>query len=237
VTTVDVTLKDPAGKPVGGVPVFACGTNVCSEPVKTSASGLAQLEPCIHIADPAVKVFDDPTWVPFAALLEGGGPSFTVPAITLTPLPAQASPLATGHNASAGVSLDVPGTVSFDLEHTTEDSQGFRAAPVNVSSFIGTGLDPASADLLVIWGLGPLNATLTPAATLTVPNSEGWAAGAQVDVFLNGADTSTPSPFAPWGTWGPIGSAHVSADGKTIATDPGAGNGLPEVAMVGLRLH
>ena len=237
VTTVDATLFDPSGKPVAGVPVFTCGTNLCTEPHPTAADGHAQVAACLDIAAPALKVFNDPAWVPFAALLEGAGPSYTLAHVTLAPLPASGTPLAKGHNASAGVSLDVTGTVTFDLEHMSAASRGFRAASVTPGWYASTGLDPATLHIEVVWGLAPLNTKLSPAATLTVPNSAGWTAGAQVDVFLNGTDTSTSTPPAPWGTWGPIGTAHVSADGKTVATDPGAGNGLPEVAMVGLKLH
>ena len=237
VTTVDATLVDPSGKPVAGVPVFTCGTNLCTEPHPTAADGHAQVTACIDIAKPALKVFDDPAWVPFAALLEGSGPSFTLAKVTLAALPAQGTPLAMGQNASAGVTLEVTGTVKFDIEHTTSATQGFRAVAVTPAWYAGTGLDVATLGIEVTWGLAPLNTKLVPAGTLTVPNTASWAAGAQVDVFLNGTDTTTATPPAPWGTWGPIGTAHVSADGKTVSTDPGAGNGLPEVAMVGLKLH
>jgi hypothetical protein len=237
VTTVDATLFDASGKPIAGVPVFTCGTNLCTEPHPTAADGHAQVTACVEIANPALKVFDDPAWVPFAALLEGSGPSFTLPRVTLAALPAQGSPLTKGSNASAGVTLDVTGTVKFDFEHMTAASQGFRVAAVTPGWFASTGLDPVAKGIQVVWGLAPLNTKLAPSATLTVPNTASWAAGAQVDVFLNGTDTTTATPPAPWGTWGPIGTAHVSADGNTVSTDPGAGNGLPEVAMVGLKLH
>jgi len=237
VTTVDATLVDPSGKPVAGVPVFTCGTNLCTEPHPTAADGHARVAACLDFAAPALKIFDDPAWVPFATLLEGAGPSFTFAQVILAPLPAQGTPLAKGHNTSAGVSLDVTGTPSFDFEHMSAASRGFRAASVTPGWYANTGLDTAAQHIQIVWGLAPLNTKLSPAATLTVPNSAGWTAGAQVDVFLDGTDTTTATPPAPWGTWGPIGTAHVSADGTTISTDPGAGNGLPEVAMVGLKLH
>ena len=148
-----------------------------------------------------------------------------------------ASLLASGGNTSAGVTLLVPGTVRFDLEHTSASSQAFRAASVTPAWFAGTELDPAALGIQVAWGLAPLNTTLSPAGKLTVPNTDGWPAGAQVDVFLDGTDTTTDTPVAPWGTWGPIGSAHVSPDGLSVSTDDGAGNGLPEVGLVGLRMH
>jgi hypothetical protein len=237
VTTLDATLVDPAGNPVTGVPVFACGTNLCTEPSPTGSDGHVHLAPCVTIANPAIKVFDDPAWAPFAAGLQGPGPSFTVGKLTLAPLPAQGAVLATGSNTSVGVTLGVPGTVKFDLEHTAAATQGFRAASVTPAWFAGTRLDPAMLGIAVVWGLAPLNTTLSPPATLTVPNTAMWPASAQVDFFLDGTDTTTATPIAPWGTWGMIGSGHVSADGATVSTDGGAGNGLAEVGLVGMRLH
>ncbi len=237
VTTLDATLVDPGGQPVAGVPVFACGTNLCTEPSPTDADGHAHLAPCVSIAHPALKVFDDPTWAPFAALLLGSGPSFTIAKVTVAPLPTQGSRLASGSNTSAGVTLLVTGAVKFDLEHTTAASRGFRAASVTPAWFAGTGLDPVALGIQVAWGMAPLNTTLSPAAKLSVANTAAWPAGAQVDVFLDGTDTTTATPVAPWGSWGPIGSGHVSADGLTVSTDDGAGNGLTEVGLVGLRLH
>jgi hypothetical protein len=237
VTTLDVTLVDPGGKAIAGVPVFACGTNLCTEPTATDATGHAALAPCVTIANPALKVFDDPTWAPFAAGLLGPGPSFVIPKVTVAPLPAQGSLLANGSNASAGVTLAVPGAVKFDLEHAMASSQAFRAAAVTPAWFAGTALDPGPPGLQVAWALAPLNTTLSPPGKLTVPNTAAWPAGAQVDVFLDGTDTTTATPVAPWGAWGPIGSGHVSADGLSVSTDDGSGNGLPEVGLVGLRLH
>ncbi len=237
VTTLDATLVDPQGHPIAGVPVFACGTNLCTEPSPTGADGHAHLAPCVTIERPALKVFDDPTWAPFAAGLLGAGPAFTIATLTVAPLPAQGSLLASGTNASAGVTLVVTGAVKFDLEHTTAPSRAFRAARVTPAWFSGTGLDPAALVIEVAWSLAPLNAILAPAAKLTVPNAAMWPAGAQVDFFLDGTDATTATPFAPWGTWGAIGSGHVSADGLSVSTDDGSGNGLPEVGLVGLRLH
>lgn len=225
-------LQAADSKGVGGVPVFVCGTNVCSSPVPTAADGSVTLALCLDIAKPALKVFDDPAWMPFAALLRGTGPTFDATAL-LTPLPAAASVLGPGLNTSGQVTLQVPGTVTFDLEHTTPASRGFRAALGSTDAFTGTGLAPTSSQMPnVVWGLAPLNAKLTPAATLTVPNMQpnAWPAGTMLHVALDGTDTTTATPAAPWGTWGDIGTAHVSADGKTIVTDDDSG--IPELAPV-----
>jgi hypothetical protein len=90
--------------------------------------------------------------------------------------------------------------------------------------------------LEVLWGLAPVNAAISPAAQLTVPNTKGWMPNVAVEFFLNGVDTFDANPPAPYGKYGPIGTGKVSADGMTVSTDPGAGNGIPMLGIVGIRL-
>lgn len=233
-STVHAKLVSSAGGPAASVPVFVCGTNVCSAPTSTGTDGTVLLPICLDVVKPAIKIFDDPTWVPFASLLLGAGPAFDV-SIAVAPLPTGGNVLATGSNASAGVTLAVTGAVIFDLEHTSAASRVFRAAQFPLTAFAGTGLDPGPSRVAFAWGLAPLNTKLAPPAKLSVPNGASWSAGAAVDILLDGTDTTTATPPAPWGTWGVVASAHVSADGSTITTDDGSG--LPEIAPVAFRLH
>jgi hypothetical protein len=235
VTTVSTTLLDPTGAAAGGIPVFVCGTNLCSAPKKTAADGTVQLTLCLPLATPALKVFDDPAWGPFAAALQGAGPSFAVGSVTVTPLPSTGATMAAGTASatSGGVTLSLAGTtVKFDVEHQSADSQMFRAATVNPATLP----PPLGGQVTAAWALAPLNTKLTPAAQLQLPNPSGWAAGAAVDVYLNGTDTTTKTPFAPWGAWGLIGTGAVSTDGQSIVLTTAQG-GLPEIAMVGVKLH
>jgi hypothetical protein len=73
---------------------------------------------------------------------------------------------------------------------------------------------------------------MCPAAALSVPNSPGWKAGAHVELFLHGIDVA--EEWAPYGGWAKVSDGSVSADGKTIATDPDGG--LPALSVVGIRL-
>ena len=235
VTTVSATLVDPGGAPAAGVPVFVCGTNLCSAPVKTAVDGTVQLALCKPFASPAFKVFDDPAWSPLAAALTGPGPDFALGPVTLTPLPATGAALASGTSTvtSAGVSLSLSGaTVTFDFEHRSPDSQAFRAAPVNPSTLP----PPLGGQVTAAWALAPLNTRLSPPAGLALPNTSGWAPGTAVDVYLNGTDTTTKTPVAPFGAWGLLGTGAVSGDGQSIVLAAAQG-GLPEIAMVGVKLH
>jgi hypothetical protein len=229
-------MLDPSDKPVGGIPVFVCGTNLCTSPSKTAADGSVEVAACLPFASPALKVFSDPAWAPFAALLPGSGPSFTLGNVTLTPLPQQGgAPLASGSGTvtSGGVALTLSSTtVTFDVEHQSPDSQLFRAAPVAQGALPST----LQGQVAAAWGLAPLNTKLKPAVQVQLPNAPAWAAGAAVDVYLNGTDTATATPPAPWGGWGLLGTGAVSADGSSIVLTPAQG-GLPEIAMVGVKLH
>jgi hypothetical protein len=232
---MSATVVDGGGAPVAGLPVFVCGTNLCSEPSKTAADGTVAVDVCLPFAAPALKVFSDPQWSPFASLLPGPGPSFALGTVTVVSLPAQGAPLASGSGvvSSNGVSLTLDGTtVTFDVEHTTADAQAFRAVAVPPGSL------PAalSGQVTAAWGLAPLNTTLVPAAELSLPNTPGWAAGAAVDVYLDGTDPAGPHPAAPWGQWGLLGTGSVTSDGASIVLTSAQG-GLPEIAMVGVKPH
>ena len=235
VTTMNVRLVDPTGGPVAGLPVYLCGTNLCTDPSDTASDGSVEVAACLPFAAPALKVFSDPQWGAFAALLQGAGPSFTLGDVTVAPLPAQGAALASGTAvvASGGVALSLEGaTVTFDAEHQTPDSQLFRAVAVAASAL------PASLQgtVAAAWALAPINTRIAPAAQLQLPNAPGWAAGAAVDVYLDGTDATTTTPVAPWGGWGLLGTGAVSSDGASIVLATAQG-GLPEIAMVGVAAH
>jgi hypothetical protein len=235
VTTMHATMRDTLGSPVAELPVFVCGTNLCSEPVKTAADGTVDLAVCLPFAGPALKVFSDPAYVPFAALLTGAGPSFSVGGVTIVRLPGTGSPLASGSGtvSSGPVSLTLDATtVTFDVEHTTPDAQLFRAAPVAANQLPGS----LAGGVTSAWGLAPLNTTLVPPAQLTLSNDPKWPAGAAVDVYANGTDPATAASAPPWGAWGLLGTGAVTSDGASIVLTSAQG-GLPVIAMVGAKLH
>jgi len=236
VTTVSATVVDPSGKPVPKLPVFVCGTNLCSVPQPTADDGTVTLSVCLPFASPAMKVFSDPQWGALAALLSGSGPSFAVGTVTVTPLPAMGAALGPGAMAKAGpvaLSLDASATVKFDVEHTTADAQMFRSAEVPDGALPGS---LAAQGIQAAWALAPLNTVIAPPASITVPNAKGWPAGTAVDFYLDGTDTAQPKPAAPWGQWGLLGTGAVSGDGMSITLTSQQG-GLPEIAMVGVKMH
>lgn len=238
VATVQATLVDASGAPVVGQDLLVCGDNLCSLPGPTDGQGVAQFSLCEQMVFPALKFLGGPSYVSFASSITQADTVFAP--ITLVPLPSTgaAIPAGGGTVTSGSVTLQVAANaVTFDPSQPTDaNTQAFRAAQVDVAK-VPASL-PSSLVLAAIWGLAPVNATMSPPGTLTipVPNGAGWAAGAKVDFYMNGVEPEA-GVAVPYGQWGPVGTGTVSQDGTTISTDTGSGNGIPVLSMVGVRLH
>jgi len=236
VVTVEAKLVDDSGGPIAGEDLLVCGYNLCSLPGKTDSQGTAHFFLCEPMVAPALKLIGGASYVSFATAVTKTDSVFAP--ITLVPLPTSGVPFpaAGGKVTSGPVTLDVPAnSIAFDpTQATTPDLQVFLAAQVDVAKVAAPF--PASLGLEAVWGLAPVNATVTPPGTLTIPNTPAWPAGAKVDFFMNGVEAAAMTAV-PYGAWGPVGTGTVSQDGKTITTDPGAGNGIPVLSMVGVRLH
>jgi hypothetical protein len=236
VVSVQADLVDSKGAGIAGQDLLVCGDNLCSLPGKTDSQGSTTFVLCQNMVVPALKFLGGSSYVSFAAAVTQANTTFSP--ITLVPLPSVGAPFpaAGGKVVSGQVTLQVAsGAVAFDsTQPSTPDLQVFRAAPVDLTK--PPPAFPAALGLKAVWGLAPVNATLMPAGTLTIPNTASWPAGAKVDVYMNGVEPIA-MPAVPYGAWGPVGTATVSADGKTILTDTGAGNGIPILGMVGVRLH
>jgi hypothetical protein len=230
VASVQASLVGANGAPASGLPLLVCGDNLCSLPGVTDSQGATQFFLCTAMVLPALKFIGGADYVSFATAVTQENTTF--PPITLVPYPSTgaAFPTGAGEVTSGPVTLAVAaGAVTFDPSQPDDASTlAFRAAQVDVAK-VPAAL-PASLALDVIWGLAPVN------ATLTIPNSQNWAAGAKVDFYMNGVEP-TAGVTVPYGGWGSVGTGTVSQDGTTISTDTGPGNGLPVLSMVGARLH
>lgn len=235
VVSLDTAMADPSGAPVTGEKLFFCGTNICTSPLAADPQGKIHEYLCGWFIKGAAKYLGGTKYASFASGAMTGQTAVTFPTLTLVALPQAGVDIPTsGAITSNMVSLDLASstTVKFDpSEPNDADLHRFRAVQIPAGKFPpGT---PSAVD--VVWGLAPINAALSPSAKLTVPNVASWPANAAVQVYLNGADAYDAAPPAPYGGWGTIGAAHVSADGQTVSTDSGAGNGVPMLGMVGLH--
>jgi hypothetical protein len=237
VGTVDARLVDPTGAPASGIVVTVCGTDLCSEPVQSDASGRTHLSLCLFMTSASFRVFDDPVWSSFAVRLPADPRAVSLGNVTVTPLPAKGAafpPAGQGGSVSSnGVTLEVaPNSVTFDGEHQALGTNALEFRAVEITT---VPPDLSGASVTAAWGLAPLNTVLAPGATLTIPNTKGWSALTEVDFYLDGTDES-PTALAPWGEWGSVGVGAVSSDGSVI-TLAATGGGLREIGLIGLVLH
>lgn len=235
VASVQASLVDTTGAPIVGQPLLVCGDNLCSLPGVTNSGGSTQFFLCEQMILPALKLIGGPAYVSFASAVTQENTMFAPITVFAYPATGAAFPTGAGTVTSGPVSLQVAaGAVKFDSSQPDDaNTKSFRAAQVDVTK-LPVPL-PSSVTLPVVWGLAPVNATLTPPGTLSIPNTAMWAAGAKVDLYQNGVDPIAGAAV-PYGQWGSVGTGTVSADGSTITSDTGAGNGISILSMVGARL-
>lgn len=229
----DTSLVDMNGGPITTEKLFLCGTNICTPPLAPDLQGKISTWVCTTFVRGAAKFLGETRYASFTSLAPTQA-MVTIPPLPLIPLPATGVdiPMGSGTVTSNMASLTVSGTVTFDPSEPMDvDLHRFRAVQIPIAK-APPGMP---SNIQVLWGLAPVNAALKPAAKLTVPNTLSWPANATVLVFLNGVDGFEMAPPVPYGSWTQIGIGHVDAQGMTISTDTGVGNGVPMLGMVGLQ--
>jgi len=83
----------------------------------------------------------------------------------------------------------------------------------------------------VLIGTSPVGTHICPGAEMSFDNVAGWAAGAEVELLLNGAKAF--DHYVPYGEWDVIAEAVVSDDGLVVTTK--AGQGVETLATFGAR--
>jgi hypothetical protein len=232
---VTVNLVDLDGAPAAGVEVYVCGIDLCTDPKKTDANGSAALDATgLPMKKAAFKFGDGWQWGKFAQPLDPSQKDFNFDHAVAPKLPADGAVLAAGKTATSGgasITVDAVASVTFDeLTYDTPEKQQFRAVRVPADK-APPGVD-ATLNLEILYAAGPISTVLCPAAKLSVPNDAGWDAGADVELWVHGADGATEE-WAPYASWVKVGEGKVSADGKTVETTDG--KGLPVVATFGFK--
>jgi hypothetical protein len=233
VKTVDATVLDSGHNPVTGFAATTCGKNLCTSAV-SDGSGRLHFAVCEYMNMPAFKVEGGSKYISFATLLSAE--DAVVPPAVLARFPANGVALVSGMDASSGgVTLALPAGTAITIDpFLSTDEQMFRAVTVPLAD-APPSVDP-TLGLEMLFGMAPLNARLVPSARLTFANTAHWPARAEVELFLHGVDLAAGA-LAPYGGWAAIGTGHVSDDALTVSTDPGDGNGVGELSLVGVRLR
>jgi hypothetical protein len=230
---LDTRVLDQTGNGVPNTTAQVCGLNIC---LYGSTDDLGVVHHVEHadLARAAFKYGDGLHYAQFARLLTGSSEYDLKDQVTVAfPDLAKAPKLVGGGSLSSGqATLDVTDSdVKIDLlSFPDEADHGFVAAELDKAKW--PEAVPADQGLEMLYALGPLKTKFCPPAGLTLPNTPGWKKGVALDLLLHIVDTS--NHWGAYGTFAVVGHAHVSDDGKTIATDADAG--IPELGVIGLRL-
>jgi len=241
---VTARLLDESGAPAAQVPVLVCGFGACSKPGTTSAQGelctldkatglcSPGMQPGLEITRPALKYGLGIEHVKFAQLLPPGS-EHAVGDVTAFRLPevAQGAALVPGSTATSNgvsVTLAPDTTLEHDLLVFDEPALlGFRATLIPIAKAPGA-VDP-SLGFGILVGTTPVDTKLCPPAALSVPNTAGWAAGTEVEIWVHGV--SILEDWAPYGGWGKLSNGRVSDDGTRVTST----GGVPILGLFGIR--
>ncbi len=193
------------------------------------------ISPAQAIDKPAFKYGLGLTYAKFALLLPSGQSIFDVGTQVTAKFPAMGSgaDLVAGTDvANSGVTVTIPAgaKIKFEPDYISAEEKQFRA--VEIPTAKAPEAVDASLGFELIIATTPVDTHFCPNAKLTVPNTPGWAAGAEVEFWVHGVNTE--EDWAPYGGWGKVSSGTVSADGKKVETADG--EGIPLLSVFGIRL-
>lgn len=232
VGSLSARLVDLDDQPLPFEFVQLCGTDICI-PGKSTESGSVSIGANEDITKPAFKFGEGKVSARFARLLpnELQVDFGTVRSVRLPDLDTGV-PLLAGISASSGGLTLTPasdGQIKLDrLTFGEAEEQRLRAVAVPLDR-AGDLID-VSLGLELLYAATPTSTEFCPPAKLQLENSEGWAAGTEVEVLLHGVEID--EAWAPYGGWAKVSDARVSDDGASIeTTEPG----LPLLGVLGLR--
>lgn len=233
ISSVSATLVDQAGDPVANELVQVCGVDLCVAG-ESSAAGGVLLGPMQAMKKPAFKFGEGKHSARFAWLLPPDTAEVdlgTVRTVLLPPLGSGAA-LTAGEEASSGGLTLVPaagGNIRFDrLTFRSAEEQRLRAVRLDPST--APSVVAAELGFEIVYAATPVDTAFCPPAELRIDNSEGWAPGTEVEVWLHGVHVE--QEWAPYGGWAKVSTARVSADASRIETSAG---GLPFLGVLGFK--
>ncbi len=235
------SVTDVPGTPLNDLVVTFCG-NTCYGS-RTDATGhfVIPIGNFLNREDYALHVDGRPdhvtTYLRFdkgdAQVIDLAAP-FRLPLLPTvgTVLPADGAPASTA--MSGGVTLAIAGGTTFDLDIADFDKgdSGRKFRAVNVQLEIAPPF-ASLAKVDAVYALAPSGATASAKMGVTLPNPSvaTMPAGAAVDVLVLGDDYLSSPPTV--GILAVAAAARVSADGQSIATDPG--EGITKITWMAVR--
>jgi hypothetical protein len=227
---VRATLRVPSGEAASGLSVQVCGIDACL-PLNADDNGVLNVSPKTMMVRPAFKYGDGFDYAELAApLTEGQQNLGELIALPLPTLAEGAKFPTNGAVTSGDVTLRLAqnGSVEHDVLSYRDDELVFRSVEVPVAE--SPRALPPDFGFELAYGLAPLETKFCPPAGLSLKNTLNWAAGTEVEVFVQGLNVD--EKWAPYGTWLKVADARVSSDGKSIETTNG---GIPSLSSIALR--
>jgi hypothetical protein len=170
--------------------------------------------------------------------LQHGEPAFVTVEMRLPPLPPSTVRLPPDEAGAPStvtvgdVTLQIPAGTTFSLD--PEDGEyGDVGRTIRVAS-VPLATAPAyaaAAHVAAIYAMAPSGATASAKMGVVLRNTAGLPASAAVDVLVLGDNYFSMPPSV--GLLGVQAAAHVSADARTITTDPG--EGIVEITWLAVR--
>ena len=224
------------GGPAADIPTDVCGTNICLTSFSDGNGNVSVDGNGQELSDVRLLYGNGREHAKMAARLPNGdsGDFGDIHTIELPGFGAGAAMSPGSDAVQGGVTLSIPAdaTLKHDITvYTDAAEQVFRSVVLDPSQYTFPAVD-GSLGLEVLIATAPVDSTICPAATLTFPNDAGWAADAEVEVFIHG--TKTFLHYAPYGDWQLVSEAVVSSDGLTVSTKPG--EGIEMLGLFGARL-
>jgi hypothetical protein len=230
-------VVDESGAPLGSLVVSVCA-GLCFFG-STDAAGAFTVTPDAHIvvAQYALELHGRPDRLSYYTPLPAGdlALAFTT-ALPLPRLPTSGTAITGDGTAQTVVGGDVTlaigsGTKAlFDVEdYGIPHGHDLRVVPIAEPAslpFVDAAHPPRA-----LWGLAPFETGFSAKVPVTLANTTALAAGTAVELkVMSGLVLDSP----PAGRLVHAAFAHVSADGKTITTDPG--EGIVELTFLSLEV-
>ncbi len=231
--TITALLLDQDGVAAADAKVQLCGTDLCIVDSSAGTDGSVSMAGGVDTTiDPAIKYGKGGAkFAKFAALVESANQDFGT--INIIKMPSTGAALADGANTSAEVTVTLEAGTDIKTELDLQgDDLLFRAAVISLSAN-PTLVFPAIDDTLnleMLVAVSPQDTLLCPGADLSFPNTESWADGADVEIYIHG--TRTFRHYAPYGGWAKIAEATVNGNRVELK----AGESVETLGVFGARL-
>jgi hypothetical protein len=229
-------VTDLSGQSLADVVMTFCGSICYGSRSDSSGAFVIPVGDYLDTEDYALHADGRPDHAVDYLRMQAGEPQVVTATMKLPTLPPSSVQLppdgAPASTVTVGdVTLAIAAGTTFDLDVEDFGTAAGRTLRVASVAMADAPSHAVKAALDAVYALAPSGAKSSSPMGVTVRNTAGLPASAAVDVLVLGDDYFSIPPNV--GVFSVAASAHVSADGATIQTDPG--QGISELTWLGLR--